>query len=781
MVCGGHGRGGGPGSQAQNRDSSALGCGRHCGLSQEAAQHRGHEATTARRGRTNPAPAVVSRPSRLGSDTLRARYRRRRRRRSDTESSLAPWAAAVVAALAVAALMLATVGDPSLPGLRSTADSGGAGSAGDGSSKASGTTSGAGSRARAKAGRGQDQQRQAGRAGPDNPGQGLARAVALAKERTAIQAKELGLGTGGVPARVSHASPSEAATALLQDKGVSPSPAQQQSIASLDALPPPTRSAMTGLLDAFAGYQAATKQAYAGADTKALSAAVALPTNPAQLVPGQLSVAATPADPGSLLRRAGLDLGPVLSAQNNLLDAAQAMSTAQSRSAATAIPSGGRVGAQAVGGPPTVDLAPVLAIDPVGEDNLYTADYFFVLDVGGNDVYKNNAGGGKFLTGAASLLDMAGNDQYTSGGDRGVNGGGNVAAGSLIDAGGDDAYAAGDNATNGGGTTGTGLLVDGGGNDSYTAGKSSTNGGSSLGSGNLVDASGNDTYTAAGAGANGGGFIGAGSLLDGGGNDTYIAGDTATNGGTNGGTGSLVDVSGDDSYTAGKGGANGGAAAGIGSLQDGCGTDNYQDGEGGTGTDKTVVPKGTVGAQIDTAAACSNATPSPSTTTTTTPSSTATTVPTSTTTTAPSSTTTTVPASTTTTTPSSTTTTTSSSTTTTVPTSTTTTTPQSSATTTTTVGSSAAGTTTTSSPPPGQGTAVAGVSSSRPLTAAVAGQATRVPARRAQVLARRDPASGRQNLAATGTTVWSLVAAGGAALCAGGLLVLWSRRRRSWT
>jgi hypothetical protein len=103
--------------------------------------------------------------------------------------------------------------------------------------------------------------------------------------------------------------------------------------------------------------------------------------------------------------------------------------------------------------------------------------------------------------------------------------------------------------------------------------------------------------------------------------DSYTAGDYGTNGGASAGVycnyytnpctyyandqseGLLLDFGGNDAYTSGSHGVNGGsnsASGGRGLLLDLGGTDYYYDSDGGTGTDKTVNPKGTGGAQIDT-------------------------------------------------------------------------------------------------------------------------------------------------------------------------------------
>lgn len=254
----------------------------------------------------------------------------------------------------------------------------------------------------------------------------------------------------------------------------------------------------------------------------------------------------------------------------------------------------------------------------------------FLLDQGGNDNYTGGNGGGRgfLLDGAGSdtysgrnggsasgvgfLLDLGrGNDTYKSE-DTGTNGGGaDGGVGFLVDAGGQDNYTAGKEGTNGGGNKGVGFLLDGGGSDTYNAERVGTNGGSRSGRGLLIDAGeSDDTYTAGTkrgghvtpyGGTNGGGYgNGSGMLYDTGGNDSYTALFAGTNGGgANGASGLLIDGAGNDSYTGLQNGTNGGGESAVGLLLDASGHDSYEDMDGGTGTDRTMVPKGDAGAQMD--------------------------------------------------------------------------------------------------------------------------------------------------------------------------------------
>ncbi|MCA1814240.1 MAG: hypothetical protein LC624_09880 [Halobacteriales archaeon] len=343
-----------------------------------------------------------------------------------------------------------------------------------------------------------------------------------------------------------HASPSAAAEALLASRGVA------GDVRALDALPPRSAQALTQLLDAFLAFDAAAPQ-----------------------------------------------LAGVLGPRAALLDAMVGFRDALAVEAAP---------------PLRLQVPGAFALDLAGTSDAYIQDFALQIDVGGDDTYRNHAGGSNVggsdacaipSTGHGSaLLDLAGDDRYVSGRRCGVNGGGWLGgAGLLVDAAGDDVYAAWDNAVNGGAILGTGLLLDAQGDDTYLAGGVGTNGGAAeRGLGMLLDLAGNDQYLAGPVGTNGGGdLLGSGLLLDAGGNDAYVATQIGVNGGGwLGGTGMLLDASGDDRYTAGLLAINGGGGtAGIGLLLDGAGHDAYEDLEGGSGADRTVAPKGLVGAQLD--------------------------------------------------------------------------------------------------------------------------------------------------------------------------------------
>lgn len=279
----------------------------------------------------------------------------------------------------------------------------------------------------------------------------------------------------------------------------------------------------------------------------------------------------------------------------------------------------------------------VLSIEILGCDTTYNKDMRLLIDNGGNDTYLNNAGGsggregegGGCIVlqvglggahgpspGPAALIDVDGNDQYTSRRACGINGGGYGAIGFLYDAGGNDTYTGKSNAINGGAALGglgflldaggnevyntsdpregggvnggayvggMGFLLDGSGDDHYTAGSAAVNAGSQLAIGMLIDLGGNDKYTAKDSASNGGSIAGYALLFDGAGNDEYNATSYAVNGGgISGSVSVLSDIAGNDTYLSGRdGGVNGGALASVSMLIDGNGNDTYSGGAWG--------------------------------------------------------------------------------------------------------------------------------------------------------------------------------------------------------
>lgn len=501
-------------------------------------------------------------------------------------------------------------------------------------------------------------------------------------------------------------SPSEAVDALLERHHAEVPDEQREALRGLDELPGPVADALSRLVQAHLEVGTASRSLLASVDASSWEALEAAPS----LEPPATHSRSQDTAPADTHGWADLDVAPLLGARLALVEAAADLRTAVTEHPTTAAQSS-----------PQVVVPGVLALDLAGENSTYTEDVALSIDVGGNDDYRNNAGGNAIdtpgctpgelpfrdylETPAASLVDVGGHDTYGHG-DRscGVNGGAITGSGLLVDLAGEDTYQARYGAVNGGGAyVGLGALFDRSGNDTYDIlGSASQGGGGFKGAGLLVDLAGDDEYRSlADAGVNGGawrfqglgalvdaggsdgylvyegespwsgrgvnggaygssstGFLldasgddryptstpqtrgganggavdgGVGFLIDGSGNDRYtgtnrgvnggalvggslgmltdLDGDdayTATSGATNGGAlwhghGHLVDASGDDTYEAGGTGANGAGqfAYATGLLLDGSGTDRYEDNQGGTGTDKTVVPKGVMGAQLD--------------------------------------------------------------------------------------------------------------------------------------------------------------------------------------
>jgi hypothetical protein len=482
------------------------------------------------------------------------------------------------------------------------------------------------------------------------------------------------------PVEESDRRPSQAALRLAEEAGEDLDATQRADLAHLDELPAPWPAAIAEWIDRFISLHVQTEAALSD---------VTLDEEP-EVIARQLAHREDTEDLPQALAGPESPIGDhlpeILDARDAFLEASLSL-----RDLAREEP----LSSQA-----EVEACPVLAAGLANEDTTYTEHCRLILDLGGSDEYRNNAGGnaphslappcpwpneqafaaaalvdladggdtygnpenpdscgvaGGGHSGSGFLLDAAGSDSYHAGAwatgatdlgtgtlvdlaghdsyqvDQAANGGAVFGASLLYDAAGADVYAAPEasvtNAVaNGGGVSGQGALVDAAGNDHYIAGNGNggggvgsgflldvggddryddsagggTNGGSFAGSGLLVDLRGNDTFQTEDGGTNGGGELGAGALVNIGGDDAYRAGSTATNGGGSfGGLGLLLDDRGEDRYEAGNSDVNGGASLAQGLLLDARGHDRYEDREGGTGTNKTVAPKGQVGAQVD--------------------------------------------------------------------------------------------------------------------------------------------------------------------------------------
>lgn len=253
-------------------------------------------------------------------------------------------------------------------------------------------------------------------------------------------------------------------------------------------------------------------------------------------------------------------------------------------------------------------------------DDIYDGEYFCIVDVGGNDIYRaakrtkrdalerqvtlivdfdgndHYIGGdyafGGTLFGASSLVDLKGDDNYSVG-NFGL-GCGYFGVGGLYDGAGADRYAGGQ-CVEGAGLFGVGVLVDATGNDQYLAHFEAQGFGYTRGVGAIVDGDGNDSYIASSPyvdflrysdhfetftqGASLGfrpiSSAGIGIVAEGGGNDIYFSDIYGQGTSYWFGLGSLVDRKGNDSYTSFQYSQGAGVHLAFGTLIDSEGNDNY--------------------------------------------------------------------------------------------------------------------------------------------------------------------------------------------------------------
>jgi hypothetical protein len=242
-----------------------------------------------------------------------------------------------------------------------------------------------------------------------------------------------------------------------------------------------------------------------------------------------------------------------------------------------------------------------------GSDDIHDADELFLIDIGGNDTYRNNAGSCRTLDdGVAVCIDHAGNDKYCAPDRDYVQGFGFLGAGFLIDLTGDDTYKA-RHFSQGAGIAGVGALWDLRGNDRYCA-QTFCQGAGAFGLGICLDDSGNEQYDCASLGQGGATTLGMGVLSDLAGDDTYYLNWTADKNALGqipgygqggalsfrnypwrkkltayGGIGLLTDAGGNDIYLSKAWCVQGGSyIMSLGVLYDGSGDDTYyaQSGQG---------------------------------------------------------------------------------------------------------------------------------------------------------------------------------------------------------
>ena len=237
-----------------------------------------------------------------------------------------------------------------------------------------------------------------------------------------------------------------------------------------------------------------------------------------------------------------------------------------------------RLGRVAIGGP---------------GDDVYTGNFYCIIDVGGNDVYKPSPRTKEKAAdrGVSLVVDFSGNDSYI-GGDFDF-GGTLFGASVLMDMNGDDSYSAGNFAL-GAGYFGTGVLYDAEGSDRYVGG-TAVEGAGLFGIGLLIDHAGNDVYQAQLCSRGFGYTRGVGGIVDRAGNDSYIANspytdflryddhyETFCQGAALGsrpvasaGYGFITDLAGSDNYTADIFGQGTAYWFGYGAIVDRKGNDRY--------------------------------------------------------------------------------------------------------------------------------------------------------------------------------------------------------------
>ena len=240
-----------------------------------------------------------------------------------------------------------------------------------------------------------------------------------------------------------------------------------------------------------------------------------------------------------------------------------------------------------------------IAIGGTG-DNVYTGDFDFIIDFGGNDTY--NMENEDIMDGNFScIIDLAGDDNYNS--KKGFALAGGVFSSSFImDKSGDDVYRSG-NLSLGSAICGFGLLYDESGNDIYYANSFSI-GAAAFGVGLLVDKAGNDIYSANTYSQGFGMTEGAGAIVDNSGNDSYLINSLSLDMGRYedhfvsmcqgyglglrpyyaGGVGLIIEGGGNDIYATDIFGQGGAYWYGLGAIIDKSGHDKYNSYQYGQGS-----------------------------------------------------------------------------------------------------------------------------------------------------------------------------------------------------
>jgi len=214
----------------------------------------------------------------------------------------------------------------------------------------------------------------------------------------------------------------------------------------------------------------------------------------------------------------------------------------------------------------------------------YTRPLDWIIDLGGDDLYLDNAGAAKGDKKVSVVIDLNGNDQYSST-EQWSQGAGFMGFGIVIDKSGNDCYTA-KSSSQGCGVMGVGHLIDLSGNDQYY-GQEFHQGVSFWGIGSLIDCNGNDYYHSSLFSQAVGGTYGLGLLIDCKGDDRYFATGKHKSsyetdgifrgssqgfgigfrGISSGGIGILIDMNGSDQMMAGNFSQGGGYFFGLGILK----------------------------------------------------------------------------------------------------------------------------------------------------------------------------------------------------------------------
>lgn len=168
------------------------------------------------------------------------------------------------------------------------------------------------------------------------------------------------------------------------------------------------------------------------------------------------------------------------------------------------------------------------AMTPIGRvivgntgPNVYAEDAALILDLGGDDLYLNNAGGTRPGMPVTLVIDFEGNDRYV-GRENFSQGAGLLGGGFLLDLGGRDTFV-GLTGSQGAGFFGLGLLYHGDGDAGFSASRYAQGTGL-MGIGILANRKGDNKYVCSYAGQGLGLPGGAGILIDEEGNDYYQLG-----------------------------------------------------------------------------------------------------------------------------------------------------------------------------------------------------------------------------------------------------------------